>query len=192
MLRNSMLLFLTAAALLAASCQSFAEGNLPSSPPADLSTPENALQSYWKMRDWSNDVQRISITDNKSFSNSTFPKAMATVTTGEARSYWLHFHLADPPQTQRTIISTSWESPSRVVFVVNLKNISPIPDGVTPNAIEVELRQKGQNNRYVVERDDEGWKVSEAFIIGVPGLPARSYRMYEPQGQHYPCCVTLE
>jgi hypothetical protein len=95
----------------------------------DLSSPESALRSYWAIKD-----RRPHPNHSQDSETTAFLKDMAMVTAGETQKYFLAWEPSPPYRVSRTIKSTSEESPSRVVLLVNVKNISTVPAGATPTA----------------------------------------------------------
>lgn len=151
-------------------------GSAPQAP--NFSTPENALRSYWATKDWYSINRRPSVLEKTSTDQALFLRKMAEVTTGETQKYFSSWQPSPPDKVSRTIKSTSEESPSRVAIVVNLKNTTPIPAGAAPSKSEMSVREAGQDYKYVIDKRNDTWKVSEVWRLGLPGIPSRAYQAY--------------
>lgn len=126
----------------------------------DLSTPRQALQSYWARKAWHYKVSDEGIQE----AERTFPSITAVygpVSTGEVLQYWSSFPKSPPDMLDRVIQSLKQESASRAVVVVRIRNVTPVPTGAKPTPDAVRQRKGGVLFRYVLEKEGADWKVAE-------------------------------
>ena len=63
----------------------------------------------------------------------------------------------------RDILEVKVESDSRAVVVAVLKNTTPIPQGAEVTKFDEERRRDGERYKYVLFKDQSGWRVAEIW-----------------------------
>jgi len=88
-------------------------------------------------------------------------------------------------RVERRIVTNTAESPQKTIIVANVRNITPIPPGVKPpSAFHQQLREKGENFRYVLVLEGDEWKVVEVW-----NLMMGSRQLYNYPTPEYPSFV---
>jgi hypothetical protein len=159
--------------ILLAACDS---GKQPASdqaaraPTVDTSTPDRTLKSYWAVRDYVLQRERLlavnALPQYESAEHLLDTVASAPVAASERRR---------PPPIEtfsRDIVEVKVESESRAVALATIKNISPIPPGAEVSRFDEERRRDGERLRYVLEKEGSRWRVAEVWTwesYGTPG-----------------------
>jgi hypothetical protein len=94
-------------------------------PTPNLATPEHALRSYWRVRDWLEEYERLHIARFNESRQAGF-KHIASLTSGETRRYFERFQPWPRDLVERTIKSVTEETQSKAVVLANARNVSPI------------------------------------------------------------------
>jgi hypothetical protein len=159
----------------------------PAPPVADLASPEAALRSYWALLDWRDAAQRArAVLDETEM---TYQRRMIEMTAGRTRKFYQTVQAAVQEHRQtrleRKIVKTAQDSPERAVITANIRNVTPIPAGVKPpSPSAAQLREKGEDYRYVLVLEDGQWRVLEVWSLFVaPRL------LYAPFTAEYPAYV---
>ncbi|MFZ6721719.1 hypothetical protein [Undibacterium sp. Ji49W] len=127
----------------------------------DMSTPDRALKSYWQVRDQIR--TKDTLLQNARLQESIDQqKQLPDVATSALTANWKS-KLWTPETFTRDIMEVKLESESRAIIIVNMKNSTPIPAGAEIEKIEENYRRNGENYRYVLEKDQQGWKVAEIW-----------------------------
>ncbi len=138
----------------------------PGSPPVatvkvDQATPDKALKSYWAVRD--------SIRENSRQLNKARlqefqagEKQLSEVVTGDLVEDWKS-KMGETETYIRDIIDVKVESDSRAAIIATIKNSTPIPAGAEISKYAEEGRRDGERYRYILEKDQTGWKVAEIW-----------------------------
>lgn len=126
-------------------------------PTIDTTTPDKALKSYWAVNDWIRATGFKKI--DKAF-HATANRAREQVTSGAVRKNMTRddyvLQLFD-----REIETVKVETESRAVAVVTIKNVTPIPEGADQEPRTLKVRESGERYKYVLEKSEFGWGVSE-------------------------------
>jgi hypothetical protein len=129
--------------------------------PLDLSTPDKALKSYWAVRD-SVRTKKSDLAIQARSSLEAAETQLAAVADGAlAKEFSARFR--QPETFSRDIIDVKVESESRAVIIVVIKNSTPIPTGGEMSKYDEERRENGKRYRYVLEKAQPGWRVSEIW-----------------------------
>lgn len=131
-------------------------------PQLDMTTPDRALKSYWAYVDWDLDRQAES---SKQFLNSADYAERREVHEKVAVRAIVDDHKGTPLREiyQREILSATVETESRAVIAATIKNVTPLPQGMTLEPLDRKKRDDGQRFRYVMEREGSNWKVAEIW-----------------------------
>ena len=180
MKRSIHIFALTAACALLAACPSPQEkdaapaaAKVPTPPVADLSSPESAVKSYWRMLDWLRLRQRIEdIRDEATERRVRTGDVMSSVAKGDALASF-EKALRNDLRLERTIVSVQAESDKRAVVVARIHSLSTDATAFTPTPIELFEVAPGGEFRYLLERESDGWKIVEVWRLGLPGGPQR-------------------
>ena len=157
-------------------CPSGADGDakksaqqVPPQPATDISTPERAINSYWALRDWLQTKEEIEWKRSRQRADaSKVGEAMAQVTSGATLS---SFKDKPPPgdQYERTLSKVTYENDTRANVLARIRVISRGASGITPTPIELFQSEVAGEIRYVLEKDQQGWKVVEVWRDDEPG-----------------------
>jgi hypothetical protein len=126
----------------------------------DLSTPEAAVRTYWRMQDALDSVAASILTgpaerDPFAAARRGYEQTLA----GRAAEV-----LASPFVRQiyvRDVEAVDLAGPSRALVSAVVHNITPLPEGTLLTHEQEELRTEGQQFRYVVERDGDAWRITQ-------------------------------
>lgn len=127
----------------------------------DLATPDKALKSYWAVRDSVRAKQVEIFSQNKDRFQSAEAQMSAVADGAVAKSF--SFDITPIDTFSRDLIDVKVESESRAVIVVVIKNSTPIPAGAEISKFDEELRRDGERYRYILEKNQTGWRVSEIW-----------------------------
>ena len=127
----------------------------------DLSTPDKALKSYWAVRDSVRSKQVELFAQNKEVYQSAAAQ-MSEVADGVlAKSF--SFDIIPLEIFSRDLLDVKVESESRAVIIAVIKNSTPIPAGAEMSEFDEERRRDGERYRYILEKNQTGWRVSEVW-----------------------------
>ena len=135
-------------------------GRAQGQPAVDLSTPEAALQSYWRMQDALDSVAAGIVTgppERDPFA--AVRRAYEQTVAGRAREV-----LASPFVRQtyaREVEAVDMAGPTRALVMAVIRNTTPLPAGTSLTVEQNELRTDGQQFRYVLERDGDAWRITQ-------------------------------
>lgn len=127
----------------------------------DLATPDKALKSYWAVRDSVRAKQVELLAQSKEGFQSAEAQMSAVADGSLAKSF--SFDTAPIDAFSRDLIDVKVESESRAVIVVVIKNSTPIPAGAEVSKFDEERRRDGERYRYILEKNQAGWRVSEIW-----------------------------
>jgi hypothetical protein len=121
------------------------------------------------LKDWSSKTYRIlaKISKDQIEVERRFADSVGEVTTGETLRYFRELEPLLSDVKSREIVATTFQGADRAEVLVNIKNVTPIPAGARPSQLDMETRLKGKNFKYIVVRDDDGWKIAEVWAVEV-------------------------
>lgn len=126
--------------------------------PLDLSTPDQALKSYWR----SIDAIRLKVVTNRQSSAQRQYDAMLKRVT-------LPGLIEDTPEEGkpetflRDIENVDIQSDSRAVVIARIRNSTPIPPGAEVTDYDRGAREKGDRYKYVFGKAGEEWRLAELW-----------------------------
>lgn len=127
----------------------------------DISTPDKSLKSYWAvlddMRSNYHELSKRLLSQYRSVEQRV-PLVAAGGLTKDIQSGIGVFE-----SFSRDIVEVKVESDSRAVILAVVKNVTPIPAGADVTKFDEEKRRDGERYRYVLERDQTGWRVAEIW-----------------------------
>lgn len=127
----------------------------------DLATPDRALKSYWAVRDSVRAKQLELLAQSKEGFQSAAAQMSAVADGALAKTFSINI---TPVETfSRDLIDVKVESESRAVIVVVIKNTTHIPAGAEISKFDEELRRDGERYRYILEKNQSDWRVSEIW-----------------------------
>lgn len=176
---------LAAAALLGACKDEAPATQSQPLPTADASTPDRALKSYWSLLDWINAnnhaVRKINrqSKDYKESAAALKQLAVPRIAGENEESYEAPLYVYS-----REIVTANVETESRAVVMATIKNVTPLAAGVQLDPKDQERREKGTPYKYVLEKDNTGWKVAEVWEAG-----SYPYRMQPSESKLHPVWV---
>ena len=158
-------------------------------------SPDEAVKSWWAIRD---EEYRLAIAicrQERETQKKHVSEKVEKVAAGHllAMYKWLG---CTPDIYEREIESVKVESETRGLVFATVKNVSPIPDGAVPDSYDKERRPNGEKFKYLVEKVDGQWRVSDVQIYNRFGsstgdiwksvykdLAKPSYPAYVPENQ---------
>lgn len=131
-------------------------------PIINKNSPDSALKSYWAIKDWTRRVE-----------DEQFRKAVNTkelVATREAFSSLVSPEIAERKNYQvdefhRDIVEAKIETETRASINAIVRNSTPIPEGAEVSEYDKKRRDEGDRFRYVMEKTNDGWVVSEIWAF---------------------------
>lgn len=127
----------------------------------DLATPDKALKSYWAVRDSVRSKQVELFAQNKEGYQSA--EAQMSEVADDALAKNFSFDIIPFETFSRDLIDVKVESESRAVIIAVIKNSTPIPAGAEMSKFDEERRRDGERYRYILEKNQAGWRVSEVW-----------------------------
>lgn len=131
----------------------------PPLPTLDISTPENALKSYWAVLD---EMLKLNVKPCEACTRlREHQKGTLTGDMLEGRRFF-----SDTPTVFERQIKESKKKPGKdsVEIVAIIKNVTPFPAEAAPNDYVKKKRENGDKYRYRLVNTNEGWKISEVFM----------------------------
>lgn len=160
----------------------FQKANLEMEFEKDLSSPDNALKSWWHYLD---------AVDKKSFENceryfanqSARESYYSGFSTGELLSIKASSVKECKLSTySRMIQEVKQETETRAVALATIKNTTP--SAMTPTEDEKIDREKGATYRYLIEKDKGQWKISQVFKLSTYSFDKND--PWKPEYKRYP------
>ena len=127
----------------------------------DLATPDKALKSYWAVRDSVRSKQVELFAQNKEGYQSAEAQMSEVADGALAKNF--SFDIIPFETFSRDLIDVKVESESRAVIIAVIKNSTPIPAGAEMSKFDEERRRDGERYRYILEKNQAGWRVSEIW-----------------------------
>ena len=157
--------------------------------PLELATPDKALKTYWAVRD----SVGVKLTEEYTMTADRAKVAqsqLGMVVDAPLLKSLTAFNLT-PETFSRDILEVKVESESRAVIVAVIKNTTPLPAGGEMSKFDEERRRDGERYRYVLEKGQTGWRVSE--IWGWDTYPSPGYSKKHPRdGKPYIPSLTYD
>jgi hypothetical protein len=128
------------------------------------SSPDAALKSWWKYIDFrmKEEVDRCNFL--KAQGKPKHESLVTKVAVADVRAYLTTMRdECEGDVVKREIDEVKVETDTRAVAVARIYNASPIPPGVTPSVHEEKQRKEGFQYRYLLEKEDSFWKVSQVY-----------------------------
>ena len=175
--------------LLGYSVPPLADSALRPIPKPDLSTPENALKSYWALKNWEVETLHTEVTKLRTSGFEAAAPHIAKITTGAAQKHFAT--LIDPPYVilERQIDEVTLVTIDQVIVLVTIRNITAIPTDARPTKAQLNERELGRKFKYVLVLDGKDWKVSEAWKLGGPEPFMYDRMLFETLPSHFPSDV---
>jgi hypothetical protein len=129
----------------------------------DLRTPEAAVRSYWRMQDALDSVAAAIVTgpaERDPFAATR--RAYEQTVAGRAREV-----LAAPFVRQtyaREVEAVDLAGPGRAQVMALIRNTTPLAEGVSLTHEQQELREEGQQFRYLLEQGGDAWRITQIQI----------------------------
>ncbi|HEX6039476.1 hypothetical protein [Longimicrobium sp.] len=126
----------------------------------DLGTPEAALRTYWRTQDALDSIAAFIVTgpaerDPFSAVRRDYERTLG----GRAAEV-----LASPFIRQtytREVEAVDMAGPARALIMVIIHNTTPLPQGTPLTHEQEELRNEGQQFRYVLDLDGATWRITQ-------------------------------
>lgn len=126
----------------------------------DLSTPEATVRSYWRLQEALDSVAAAMLSGPSA--NDPFAQVRAgyeQTVTGRAREV-----LAAPfvrETFSREVEAVDSAGPGLAHVIARIRNTTPIPAGAVLIHEQEELRTEGQEFRYLLVREGDGWRITQ-------------------------------
>jgi hypothetical protein len=170
------------------SAKSGLDDNTPPGAP-NTSSPDNVVKSWWGYVDYRNSLASKNCLEHMRLQEEKHKPVIYEVAAGELAEYrfGLDF-LCAPEKFERNIDRVQVESETRAVVHARVKNVTPIPTGVLGSTEEHRRRQVGDGYKYVTEKFDKGWRVSQVFVeVGGPDGGGSWVKLYATKtGPRFP------
>lgn len=180
---------LFAAALLGFTAISFADGALRPIPQPDLSTPENALRSYWALKNWEHETLKMEVGKLRAAGYVAVAPYITKVTSGAAHRYFDALKDFPDEVLDRHIDQVSDGRGGQAIALVTIKNVSAIPADVKPTEAQLREREQGRKFKYVLVADGKDWKISEVWMLGGPEPYMGDRMLFETLPSYFPSQV---
>ena len=143
----------------------------PPVPSIDLSTPEAAIKSYWRVCDWKVERQNYFYSKYKNIFNQErslkenisfkfFQEDIIKKFIIPSNEYFSKRNY----KYSKDIIEMKKETDTRVVAIVKIKNITPIPDNAEKTEYSMKEREKGRLYKVVLEKNQNNeWKIAAIY-----------------------------
>lgn len=151
-------------------------------PPLDVQSPDRLIQSYWAVNDWlnANHCKLFRVVAPNDSEVRDFEEALAVIGAGDyLASQRKQVEQSRKPcagesaySYQRDIIEVKPESETRSVVLAKIKNVTPIPVGMTLQRSDLAQRNYGEDVKYVVEKTADGWRLTQAWARGLDIISA--------------------
>ncbi|KRC26606.1 hypothetical protein [Acidovorax sp. Root219] len=157
-------------------------------PVADVSTPDRALKSYWAQIDWLTASDHALKRHNRA--GDSFQQGTAGLSKVATAQLVSDVKFEQPLYTySREISEAKVETDSRAIVVTKIRNSTPLPPGTTLTAADTKRREEGDQYKYVMEKQQEAWKVAEIWRWSSYGS---TYEKVQPiEGSVPPIYVTF-
>ncbi len=156
----------------------------------DMTTPDRALKSYWKVQD----QIRAAYFEHDKAQLSAYHRIQAPaerVMTGAAFN-GIKLKPVEFSTFIRDIIDVNVESESRAVIIASIKNSTPIPAGAELSKYDEKSRNEGEKYKYVLEKSPPGWQIAEIWDFKTYTTPPDWSRMIPGDGKPFVSTETYE
>jgi len=127
-----------------------------------MSTPQSTLTTYWALKDWWEALNCVNYYETKLVDGKKVPRS-AELMAGRVKEYFEKSSFEPSPKYSRSIKSVTYNNALKATAIVRITNVTPIPDNSEPTTDEVERRERGLDYRFVLEKVQDEWKISEVW-----------------------------
>jgi hypothetical protein len=137
----------------------------------DLSTPDRALRTYWRIRSMADTIGQPIDTAAVRFQNwQRADSVLARIYGGDALAEYSRTRQPSlHPRYTREILAVEPETDTRATVLARIRNVTPVPPGAVADEYAARRRAEGDVYRYVFERDSAGWKLVQVLTKSYPG-----------------------
>ncbi|MCS4296236.1 hypothetical protein M2375_004494 [Comamonas sp. BIGb0152] len=132
-------------------------------PSVDISTPDKAVKSWWAVVDSKINFKYQECTQAASAEQTALLQAQLRLATGAVKSYLQHDKECTLFAYDRRIDRVDIETESRALVVATIKNSTRPKAGQSISKNTVEAASVGVEYRYVLSREDDGWRVDDIY-----------------------------
>jgi hypothetical protein len=156
----------------------------------DLTTPDRALKSYWKIQDKIRAEHFLNYTAQLP----TFHRIQASAEKVMTRTAFddVKEKSGRLESFNRNIIDVKVESESRAVIITSIKNSTPVPVGAELSKFEEQSRSEGDKYKYVLEKHPPGWQVAEIWDFKTYSTPPSWSKIIPSDGKPFISSSTYE
>jgi hypothetical protein len=135
--------------------------NLDSVFRVDISTPDRALQSYWRNEDliYQAPERQDTMAADIQFGSRWKATRLGLLTSDALADAQNERSLEE--RYAREILKVDQETETRAVVLARIRNVAPIPAGAVLSDYERKARQDGGLYRYIFQREAGGWKIAQ-------------------------------
>ncbi|MEF9965272.1 MAG: hypothetical protein RR779_12955 [Comamonas sp.] len=132
-------------------------------PSVDISTPDKAVKSWWAVVDSKFNFHYEECRLAASAEQTALLQAQLRVATGAVKSYMQQDKECTLFTYDRRIDRVDMETESRALVVATIKNNTHPKAGQSISKLTVEAATVGVEYRYVLSREDDGWRVEDIY-----------------------------
>jgi hypothetical protein len=118
--------------------------------------------TYWALKDWWVASNCASNYESKLVDGKPVARSVE-LTTGRVKQYFDESDTESRNKYSRSIGSVTYHNDSKATAIVRITNITPVPENSEPTTDEIERRKRGLNYRFVLEKEQDKWKISEIW-----------------------------
>lgn len=132
----------------------------------DDSSPEKVIRSWWAYLDGKEQIEREDCRHTLTKMRSYAQAHLSRLARGRVFSLNRPTDLrCSSDVIQREIQQVINESKTRVLVFAIIKNVTPPPPNVKPDENDLTQRQMGFPHKYVVEKHEGRWKISDVYKL---------------------------
>lgn len=131
-------------------------------PEINLETPDNAVKSWWRVID-AKDALDIDLCNYRKNKVTALYKAQSDLTTGNTQEYFKNGHDCHKDDYSRRIEKVNIETETRAIVFANVKNITPVPEGVKIYNFSKNDAKNGVAFKYVLTKENGKWLIEEMY-----------------------------
>lgn len=131
-------------------------------PEANLSSPDNAVKSWWALTDAIAKLENDEC-NRESSRQTSVRHARRQLAAGNTKEYFQQKPSCRIESFDRSIERASVETETRAVVIANIKNSTKLPEGLALSKFSKEYVENGVNYKYVLTRESSNWYIEEVY-----------------------------
>ncbi len=157
---------------------------------ADATTPEQAIQSWWQVKDEENQAQVAACEGERGALLRRYTDRLAGMAAGPVKATMSEmFRHCSRTLYQRRIDKVQQDGATAATVYATIHNVTPIPAGAQPPAYAVESRTQGQRYKYELTKANGRWLLAQVYEhrdFASPDVPEWEAVYNEPPSAQYP------